>query len=268
MEDLPKISPQDLDPKKPNPLELEMGILDHLRELRRRLLIVIVSLSVTSCIAYSFVDTIFTWLCEPFKASFPGQSLIGTGPAEAFMIKIKVALFGGFVIGLPIIAHQVWAFVRPALYDKEKKAVLPVASYATLLFIIGVQFCYSLVLPIAFSFFYSQYASINLEPNIKISDQLSTSLTMMSSFGVMFEMPLIVYILASLGIVNASTLIGISRYAVVLIFIVSAVLTPPDIVSQFLMAAPLILLYGASILIARRAFPKEQHKESTSTNPT
>lgn len=243
----------------------EMGLLDHLRELRKRIIAICLILAVTSCFSYFFVEEIFIWLCQPFKNSFPNQSLIGSGPAEAFTIKLKVAMFAGFILGLPLIAHQLWAFISPGLYESEKKSILPVGAIGTILFISGVLFCYYLVLPIAFSFFYSQYASINLEPNIKISDQLSTSLNMMSAFGVTFEMPLIVYVLASLGIITDATLLSVSRYAIVLIFIVSAVMTPPDVVSQFLMAAPLLLLYGISILVAKKAAPENVNTTSTET---
>lgn len=239
----------------------EMGILDHLRELRKRLLHIIATVAIATCLTYSFVDYIFIWICAPFKQSFPGQSLIGNGPAEAFMIKLQVSVYAGFILGLPLIAQQLWAFIEPALYEKERKTIVPIAAIATSLFITGVLFCYYLVLPLAYSFFFGQYASIDLEPNIRISDQLSTSLTMMTAFGVMFEMPLIVYILASLGMVTHTKLIAVSRYAIVIIFLLSAILTPPDVISQILMATPLIILYGISILVAKKAFPDE----STST---
>lgn len=251
---LPASSP----PELPTHTGAEMGILEHLRELRQRLIYISLIVVVSTAISYNFVEQIFAWLCEPFHSSFPGQNLIGTGPAEAFMIKLKVALFAGFILGLPLIAQQIWNFVRPALYDDEKKMIIPVAAIATLLFLGGVLFCYYLVLPLAFSFFFSQYSSISLEPNIKISDQLSTSLNMMTAFGATFEMPLIVYVLASLGIITDATLIAVSRYAIVFIFVAAAVLTPPDVVSQILMAAPLLILYAISIWIAKRVTLKRK----------
>jgi sec-independent protein translocase protein TatC len=230
----------------------EMGILDHLGELRRRLLWSALILCVSAIICYSFVGIVFEFLSRPFLESFPTRSLIGTGPAEALTIKIKVAIFAGLILGLPLFSYQFWKFIQPALYENEQKSVLPVAFSFAFLFIAGVLFCHYLVLPLAFSFFASQYSSIGLEPNIRISEQISTSLSMLVSFGVIFEMPLAVYILSILGLITSRTLISTSRYAIVVIFIVSAVLTPPDVISQFLMAIPLIFLYGISILIAKK----------------
>lgn len=237
------------------PSTAEMGILDHLRELRSRLLKITVAVVIAGSCSYLFVESIFEWLAYPFRSSFPKQSLVGSGPAEAFMIKLKVAIFAGVIISLPVTLHQVWKFVQPGLYDEEKEKFVPFAAFASFFFLSGVLFCYYVVLPLAFAFFYSQYASIELEPNIRVSEQLSTSINMMLAFGVMFEMPLVAYLLASLGLVDDKTLIGISRYAIVAIFVAAAVLTPPDVVSQFLMAAPLLLLYGLSILIVRKMNP-------------
>ncbi len=239
----------------------EMGILEHLGELRKRLLYSAIALIICVAVGYYFVEEVFKWLCAPFLQSFSHQSLIGTGPAEAIIIKIKVAFFAGIILGLPFFSYQLWAFINPALYEKEKKSLLPASFCLAFLFIIGVLFCYYFILPVAFSFFSSEYLSIGLEPNIRISEQISTSLSMLISFGVIFEIPLLVYFLSKMGLVSPEMLINTSRYSIVGIFLVSAVLTPPDVVSQFLMAIPLMLLFGISILIAKKVYPYDKKSQ-------
>ena len=229
----------------------EMGLFDHLRELRKCLLISLTAVLVGSCVAYSFSTPIFSLLSEPYFRAFQNNELIGTGPAEAFMLKLKMAVFGGVLIVSPVIFHQMWMFVAPGLYNHEKKMVIPFVLATTVLFLGGVVFCYSVVLPIAFTFFAQQYESIGVTPTVKISEHLSFVAEALLGFGFVFEMPAVAFVLGRLGVIDERTLPNVGRYAIVGIFVISAIFTPPDVLSQFLMAVPLLILYGLSILIVK-----------------
>lgn len=230
---------------------VEMGILDHIRELRKRLVISVIAIVILSIVAYSFSEIIFGWLCSPFFTAFPGDMLIGTGPAEAFVLKVKVACFGGLVLACPVIFHQLWLFVAPGLYENERRMVMPFVVSASALLLLGVIFCYYLVLPFAFDFFRAQYQSIGLTPAIRLSEHLATTIWSLLAFGLVFEMPMVAFFLGRAGIIDHTTLLRGGRYAIVTIFIVAAVFTPPDVLSQFLMAGPLLLLYAISIAVVR-----------------
>lgn len=228
-----------------------MSLFQHLAELRTRLLISLVSITVTSIVGYFFTPWLYHLLSEPFFKAFASAQLIGTGPAEAFVLKLKMAVFAGILLATPIMFHQLWLFVKPGLLEQEKKFVLPFVLSTSGLFFIGVTFCYYAVFPFAFAFFSDQYQSLGLSPTIRISEHLQLMIQGMVAFGVMFEMPMIFTVLAYLGVVTSKQLIGSIRHAIVIIFIVAAILTPPDVLTQFLLAGPLCILYGISILLVR-----------------
>ena len=234
------------DNKSPN---AEMSLFEHLGELRGCMVRSVIALLIAACACYGFSTEIFAFLSAPYFESFTGAPLVGTGPAEAFVLKLKVALVAGIFCASPIIFHQVWRFISPGLYESERRLVFPFVGATTILFIGGALFCYYGVLPFAFSFFESEYSSIGVTPTIKISEHISTVLQGMLAFGIVFELPVLAFFLARLGFVTRKMLVDGTRLAVVIIFIVSAVFTPPDVVSQLLMAAPLCLLYYISILI-------------------
>ena len=225
--------------------------MDHLRELRKRLFVCLVAIIGGACLAYSFSTPIFALLSEPYFQAFSNHDLIGTGPAEAFLLKLKMAIFGGILVVSPVIFHQLWLFVAPGLYSHEKKMVIPFVLATTTLFLGGVSFCYELVLPLAFKFFAEQYQSIGVTASVKISEHLTFIAEALLGFGIVFELPAVAFVLGRVGIIDDKTLIGGGRYAIVGIFVVAAIFTPPDILSQFLMAVPLLLLYGLSIIIVR-----------------
>jgi sec-independent protein translocase protein TatC len=181
--------------------------------------------------------------------------LIGTGLAEAFVLKLKVALFAGIVLSSPFLFFQLWLFVAPGLYAAERRLVVPFVASTTSLFLLGVWFCYEWVFPFAFEFFRGEYASIGVTPTVRISEHLALMIQGLVGFGAVFQLPVLAFFLARLGIIDERTLIGGTRYAIVAIFILSAVLTPPDVLTQFLMAGPLLLLYGISILVVRFTTP-------------
>ncbi|MBX7144987.1 MAG: twin-arginine translocase subunit TatC [Oligoflexia bacterium] len=227
----------------------EMTLFEHLAELRSCLLHIALAVLVTAIIAYYFSTQVFQILSAPYFAAFPNAPLVGTGPAEAFMIKLKVALAVGIFASSPIVFFEIWRFIAPGLYEHEKKMVLPFVVSATSLFLLGAWFCYAGVIPVAFDFFHQEYQSVGLTPNIKISEHLAMVLQGMLAFGLVFELPVLAYFGGRFGILTKAGLISSVRYAIVVIFIVSAILTPPDVLSQLLMAIPLCLLYAISIWV-------------------
>jgi sec-independent protein translocase protein TatC len=231
-----------------------MGILEHLRELRRRLLFIVLAIIIGACGSYYYADIIFDWLCAPFFKGFGDSILIGTSPAEAWLLKVKVALFMGAVTTSPFSFFQLWLFISPALYRKEKLLAIPFTLTSSLLFIGGSLFCYYVVLPLSFQFFYEQFQSIGVTPTIKIGDHLSLTLMALLGFGAIFQLPIATFILARMGIIDHRFLIQWYRHAVLVIFILSAIITPPDVITQFLMAGPLLILYAVSIAIARYSY--------------
>jgi len=229
-----------------------MTLIDHLTELRIRLLFCIMYLAAGTFVLFYASGYTFELLAVPYFAHFPKESLIGTGPAEAFLLKLKVAFFASILTTSPLLFHQVWLFVEPGLYEHERKLVIPFISCTTLLFLLGAWLCYETILPLTYSFFYDQYRSIDVTPQIKISEHLSLTIRLMLGCGIAFETPVLTFFLARSGIVTASQLFGWGRYAIVAVFIISGVITPTgDVLTQTLFAIPLMCLYGISILVAK-----------------
>lgn len=229
----------------------EMSLFEHLAELRKRLLISIALVVVAALIVYGYTPELFEIIATPFRESFKNAPLIGTGPGEAFSLKLKLAIFGGIILSAPLLFQQFWLFVSPGLLEQERKLFLPFVLVSTLLFLSGVYFCYKAFLPIVYAFFASEYGSISIEPTIRVSEFISFVTLTVIAFGSMFEMPVLAFFLAKLGVLTSKAMLAGFRYAVVIIFVIAAVLTPPDVISQTLMAIPLLLLYGLSILVVR-----------------
>lgn len=233
-----------------------MTFFDHLRDLRRIILRVLLIIISGACLSYYYAEDLFKLLSEPFFQYFPANSLIGTGPAEAFVLKIKIAIFSGFILTSPLTFFQLWLFISPGLYEKERKLALPFVLVASTLFISGCYLCYKLILPFTFGFFKEQYDSIGITPQIRVSEHLSLLIFALISFGAMFELPVVTFILAKLGIVTHKMLLAWWRYAVVVIFILAAVITPtPDVLTMTLFACPMLILYGISIGVAWAVAP-------------
>ncbi|RMD88092.1 MAG: twin-arginine translocase subunit TatC [Candidatus Dadabacteria bacterium] len=241
-----------------NSAEGEMSFLEHLGELRTRLIYSLLAIICGAFLSYFFAGEIFSFLAAPYYKAFEGKILIGTGPAEAFILKLKMALIGGCVLASPAIFYHVWKFVSPGMLESEKRFAVPFVVATTALFLAGLWFCYGVVLPFAFSFFYSQYSSIGIEPTVKISEHISFIGKALLAFAAIFELPVVSYFLARCGILSPSAMTSSFRYVVVAIFTVSAVLTPPDVLTQLLMALPLFVLYGISIVVVRFAYNKRQ----------
>jgi sec-independent protein translocase protein TatC len=247
--------------------DVKLPLTAHLEELRSRLIRSLAALGVAFVICYQFVEPLMDWLIAPVKQLDAGNKvqIIGTGLAEAFFTKLKVAFFAGIFLASPVILYQLWQFVAPGLYDNEKRYVKPFVFFGTFFFVSGAYFCYRFVFPTAFGFFIAEYVSVSIEPFLKISEYLSFASRMLLAFGAVFELPVFTFFLARIGMVNHKMMLGTWRYAVVVIFIVAAVLTPgPDVASQMLMAAPLLVLYVASIGVAY-AFGKPPRKPDTAS---
>lgn len=232
--------------------ETRMPLTAHLEELRSRLIKGLLGVAVGFGGAYLVVEHLIAWLTEPLFAVAPDKvRLIGTGIAEAFFTKLKVSFLAGIFVASPVLFYQIWKFVAPGLYEHERKYVLPFVFFATVFFVSGAYFCHVLVFPTAFEFFVEQFATISLEPMLRISEYLTFASRLLFAFGVVFELPVFTFFFARIGLVTHKQMIGWFRYAVLVIFIVAAVLTPgPDVASQLLMAGPLLVLYVLSIGIA------------------
>ena len=233
----------------------------HIADLRKRLVISSITVVIMFFACFSFYEPILEWMMAPVKHALPvGTSMIAVEIQETFFTAMKVAFFGGFIISLPVIFWQLWLFLAPGLYDHEKKLVVPFVFFATLMFLLGAAFAYYIVVPIGFDFLIAFGNSVvSVLPSIGKYVGFFTKL--MIGFGIAFELPVITFFLAKIGIVNDQMLKDFFRYAVVLIFIISAILTPPDVISQVLMAAPLLILYGVSIYIAKVFNPAQKEEE-------
>lgn len=240
-----------------------MGLMDHLSELRGRLVRCCLAVMVGFIACWAVVDPIFDALVAPLLSVLPdGSHAIYTTLPEGFFTRMHIAFVAGVFVSSPAIFYQVWAFIAPGLYEEEKRSIIPVAVMSAFFFVSGGAFCYFVVFPNAFAFFMS-YATDSIVAMPKVSDYLSFVLKLILAFGLVFEMPLFAFFLARMGIITAELMRRVRRYAILGIFIVAAILSPPDVVSQLLMAAPMLVLYEVSIFVAA-GFGKKAAKEDES----
>tara|TARA_R100001244_G_scaffold39766_5_gene35838 strand:- start:496 stop:1275 length:780 start_codon:yes stop_codon:yes gene_type:complete len=242
------------DPSKPDLDDSKAPLIEHLIELRQRLLWSVAALAVAFLISIFFADEIFGILVQPLTDAFPAGEgkLIYTKLYEAFFVEIKVAMFAAFFLAFPIISNQLWAFVAPGLYANEKKAFLPFLIATPLLFMAGASLAYYIVMPTAFRFFLGfegTVGGLQQEALPAMGDYLSLVMQFILAFGVCFQLPVLLLLLNRAGIVSRQQLKGMRRYMIVGAFALAAILTPPDVVSQLMLGIPLILLYEVSLLI-------------------
>ncbi len=230
-------------------------LMDHLKELRRRLMISVGALLLGFFLAFAVAEHIYNFLAYPLVSSWgenlEGRRMIFTAPHEWFFTQMKVALFTSFCFTFPLIAGQMWMFVAPGLYRHEKKAFLPFLLATPFLFTLGAAFVYYLVMPVALSFFlgFEQTAAegLRVEMEAKVSEYLSFAMTLIFAFGLCFELPVLLTLLVKVGMTSVKSLREKRRYAILIAFIAAAILTPPDPLSQIGLAIPIILLYEISI---------------------
>ncbi len=260
----PDKDPFDHGPGIADPVDsYRMPLLEHLAELRIRLMWGGGAFIVGTLACLAFVQDIWLFLVGPMN-----EALVETGrgtmamtePLEGFLTYLKVAALSGFLVSSPFISYQAWKFVAPGLYPKEQKFILPLVFSSTLLFFLGAGFAYQVI----FTFAFPQFLTLtteDIEAVLSIKSYLSMVVKLLMAFGLSFQLPVVVYFLARAGIIHHRDMINGFRYSIVAIFVVAAMLTPPDPVSQMLMAGPLLLLYGVGIIIARIFSTKEIVKE-------
>lgn len=239
------------------------SFISHLAELRSRLMKAVITVTAVFVVLFLYpgASVIYDLLAQPMLASLPeGTRMIATGVITPFMVPVKVTLMAAFVIALPVVLYQAWAFVAPGLYRHEKRLALPLIVSSTLLFMLGIAFCYFFVFRTVFHFI-ATFAPQSITPAPDIEAYLSFVMTMFMAFGITFEVPVAVVLLVKTGIVELDKLRSARGYLIVGAFVIAAIVTPPDVVSQFMLAVPLCLLYEVGLLIARMVTP------STRTDP-
>ncbi|MFQ6031991.1 MAG: twin-arginine translocase subunit TatC [Candidatus Zixiibacteriota bacterium] len=232
----------------------EMGFLDHLEELRGRIIKSLLSIILFSIVAYFFSEKLIDFVSKPIP------ELYFMSPTEAFATRIKLSLIAGIIASVPVIFYHLWQFVVPGLFEREIKLVVPVVLSSSIFFLIGATFCFLFVLPLSIKFLLG-FGTEKLKPMIKIKDYISFVSYLTLAFGAVFELPVISYFLGRLGIITPQTLKKGRRYAIVGMLVLASVITPPDMFSQLMLAGPLYFLYEVSIVVVRIVQKKKSGKE-------
>jgi sec-independent protein translocase protein TatC len=236
--------------------------LSHLEELRKRLVVCAIGVGAGFVIAYIFAERLFQLLVAPLKAVMPeGDQLIFTNLPEMFFAYIKVAFIAGIMAAAPLIFYQLWMFIAPGLYRKEKKMAIPFVVSSTILFVGGALFGYFVVFPFGFKFFIG-FSNEYVKALPSVKQYFSFSMKLLFAFGAVFELPVIIFFLSKMGIVTPQFLRQKRKYAILLTFALAAILTPPDVITQCMMAGPLIVLYEIGIIVSRIAQKKKEDRET------
>lgn len=236
-----------------------MPFTSHLDELRSRLMRSALAVGIAFLFCFYFADQIFFALAEPIRRlRIPDLTLIGTAVTEAFFTKMKISFFAAIIVALPVLLWEGWQFVAPGLYEHEKRYTRSFVFFGSFFFLAGVAFCYGIVLQKGLAFLLKRYQVLQIQPAIQIGAYLSLVTRLVLAFGLMFQLPVLTFFLARVGLIDHRLLIHYFGYAVIGMAIVSAVLTPPDVISQILLMIPLTLLYGVSIGVAYAA--RQKHK--------
>jgi sec-independent protein translocase protein TatC len=229
----------------------------HLIELKGRMIKSIFAIFITSGFSFYFAKEIFQFLIDPLRKAHLDKPLIYTGLSDMFFVYIKIAIYGGISLALPIILFQIYSFLAPGLYKGEKRILIPYFIASPVLFILGAMMAYFLIMPLAWKFFLSfeitaseGFSAIVFEP--RVNEYLSIVISLIMAFGITFQLPLVLTLLVLLGIISSDSLIKKRRIAVVAIFVLAAIITPPDAISQIALAIPLILLYELSVLVSKK----------------
>jgi sec-independent protein translocase protein TatC len=237
--------------------------LSHLEELRKRLIHCAIAVGIGFVISYIFSERLFRILISPLMTVMPeGDRLIFTNLPEMFLTYLKTAFITGILLVAPVIFYQLWMFIAPGLYQHEKKFVVPFVVFSTILFVGGALFGYFIVFPFGFKFFLG-FANEYIQALPSVKQYFSFSIKLLFAFGIVFELPVVVFFLAKMGLVTPEFLKRKRKYALLLTFVMAAILTPPDVITQLMMAGPLILLYEIGIIIARIARRKKVTEDGT-----
>lgn len=231
--------------------------LSHLEELRKRLIACAIAVGVGFVISYIFSERLFRILISPLMAVMgEGERLIFTNLPEMFLTYLKTAFIAAILLVAPVIFYQLWMFIAPGLYQHEKKFAVPFVIFSTILFVGGALFGYFVVFPFGFKFFLG-FANESIQALPSVKQYFSFAVKLLFAFGIVFELPVVVFFLAKMGLVTPDFLKRKRKYALLLTFVMAAILTPPDVITQLMMAGPLILLYEIGIIIARVAGRKK-----------
>ncbi len=242
--------------------DVQMPFTSHLQELRARLVKSCLAVGLAFLGSFTVAEEIFSVLAAPLRhLKIQGLTLIGTAVTEAFFTKMKVAFVAAIIIALPVLLWQAWQFVAPGLYEHEKRYTRSFVFFGSMFFLAGVVFCYALVLQPGLYFLLQRYQVIDVQPLIQIGDYLSIVSRLVLAFGVMFQLPVVAFFLARVGLIDHRILIRHMGYAFVGLAILAAILTPPDLISQVLLMAPLSLLYGISVGVAYFARRRTEAQE-------
>lgn len=243
--------------------EAKQPFLSHLEELRKRLIICAIAVGIGFVISYIFAERLFNILILPLMRVMPtGNKLIFTNLPEMFVTYLKTALICGILLTAPIVFYQLWMFIAPGLYQHEKKYVIPFVLFSTILFVGGALFGYFIVFPFGFKFFLG-FANEYIQALPSVKQYFSFSIKLLFAFGVVFELPVVAFFLSKMGVVTPEFLKKKRKYALLLAFVMAAILTPPDVITQFMMAGPLIVLYEIGIVVAKIARRKKVTEEET-----
>jgi len=232
--------------------------LGHLEELRRRLVICAIAIGIGFIFSYVFAKQLFYYLILPLTKVLPEDSrLIFTNLPEMFIAYIKVALVAGIILAIPIIFYQLWMFLAPALYQKEKKYIIPFVLFSSILFAAGALFGYLVVFPYGFKFFVS-FATEDIQALPSVKQYFSFAIRLLLAFGLVFEMPIVVLFLTKIGLITPDKMKKFRKFAILGSFILAAILTPPDVATQLMMALPIIILYEISIFLSKTMYRKKE----------
>jgi sec-independent protein translocase protein TatC len=235
--------------------------MSHLEELRKRLIACAIAVGAGFVLCYFFSETLFRILVLPLKEVMPqGERLIFTNLPEMFLTYLKVAFIAGIMLTAPFLFYQLWMFIAPGLYQREKKLVFPFVIFSTILFVGGSLFGYFVVFPFGFKFFMG-FSNEYVQALPSVKQYFSFSTKLLFAFGVIFELPVVMFFLSKMGVVTPELLRKKRKYAILLAFVVAAILTPPDVLTQIFMALPLVVLYEISIFVAKIAQKKKVEEE-------